>query len=42
MHVKCHMDSKEVRHKIVNWIHVVQVRVQWRSAVNTINNVRDP
>jgi hypothetical protein len=33
------MDLKEIRWMDVEWIHMAQVRDQWRALVNTVVNV---
>jgi len=36
------MDLSEMGRKVVNWIHLVQYRDQWRAVVNTVMNFRGP
>jgi hypothetical protein len=36
------MDITEIRIYGVNWIRLVQDRVQWRAFVNTVMNLRAP
>jgi len=36
------MDHKEVGWEVVDWIHLTQVRDQWRDHVNTLMNLRAP
>jgi hypothetical protein len=36
------MDLREVGWKGVDWIHLTEVRDQWRALVNTVMNLRVP
>jgi hypothetical protein len=36
------MNLREIGWEVVDWIHVVQDRDQWRAVVNTVMNLRVP
>jgi hypothetical protein len=36
------MDLREIGIDVANWIRLAQVRVQWRTFVNTVMNLRVP
>jgi len=36
------MNFREIGWEVVNWIHLAQVRDQWRALLNTVMNLRDP
>jgi hypothetical protein len=36
------MDLKEIKFEDVDWVHVVQDRVQWQTLTNTVMNLWAP
>jgi hypothetical protein len=36
------MDLREIRCEVVDWMHLVQDRNQWRAVVNRVMNLRVP
>jgi hypothetical protein len=36
------MDLREIGWEGVDWMHLTQVRDQWRAVVNTVMNIRVP